>query len=62
MFLWLLLSCCQQEQRGTHWAHFISFCQKEKRKMPGVPNGNICHIEPEPHGGHSGPELERTGR
>ncbi|XP_076768229.1 electroneutral sodium bicarbonate exchanger 1 isoform X4 [Arvicanthis niloticus] len=35
---------------------------QEKRKMPGVPNGNICHIEPEPHGGHSGPELERTGR
>ncbi|KAM7244568.1 hypothetical protein CapIbe_005176 [Capra ibex] len=35
---------------------------QEKRKMPGVPNGNICHIEPEPHGGHSGPELQRTGR
>ncbi|XP_057648437.1 electroneutral sodium bicarbonate exchanger 1 [Chionomys nivalis] len=35
---------------------------QEKRKMPGVPNGNICHMEPEPHGGHSGPELERTGR
>uniref|UniRef100_A0ABK0LZD1 Anion exchange protein n=1 Tax=Rattus norvegicus TaxID=10116 RepID=A0ABK0LZD1_RAT len=35
---------------------------QEKRKMPGVPNGNICHVEPEPHGGHSGPELERTGR
>ncbi|XP_066209966.1 electroneutral sodium bicarbonate exchanger 1 isoform X2 [Saccopteryx leptura] len=35
---------------------------QEKRKMPGVPNGNICHIEPEAHGGHSGPELQRTGR
>ncbi|XP_012509553.1 PREDICTED: electroneutral sodium bicarbonate exchanger 1 [Propithecus coquereli] len=35
---------------------------QEKRKMPGVPNGNICHIEPESHGGHSGPELQRTGR
>uniref|UniRef100_A0A8C9QQE7 Anion exchange protein n=1 Tax=Spermophilus dauricus TaxID=99837 RepID=A0A8C9QQE7_SPEDA len=35
---------------------------QEKRKMPGVPNGNACHIEPEPHGGHSGPELQRTGR
>ncbi|XP_035112627.1 electroneutral sodium bicarbonate exchanger 1 isoform X6 [Callithrix jacchus] len=35
---------------------------QEKRKMPGVPNGNICHIEQEPHGGHSGPELQRTGR
>ncbi|XP_059538875.1 electroneutral sodium bicarbonate exchanger 1 isoform X4 [Myotis daubentonii] len=35
---------------------------QEKRKMPGVPNGNVCHIEPEPHGGHSGPELQRTGR
>ncbi|XP_003476094.2 electroneutral sodium bicarbonate exchanger 1 isoform X2 [Cavia porcellus] len=35
---------------------------QEKRKMPGVPNGNVCHIEPELHGGHSGPELQRTGR
>nr|XP_020017542.1 electroneutral sodium bicarbonate exchanger 1 isoform X2 [Castor canadensis] len=35
---------------------------QEKRKMPGIPNGNVCHIEPEPHGGHSGPELQRTGR
>uniref|UniRef100_A0A8C5KTV1 Anion exchange protein n=1 Tax=Jaculus jaculus TaxID=51337 RepID=A0A8C5KTV1_JACJA len=35
---------------------------QEKRKMPGVPNGNVCHVEPEPHGGHSGPELQRTGR
>ncbi|XP_066121368.1 electroneutral sodium bicarbonate exchanger 1 isoform X2 [Saccopteryx bilineata] len=35
---------------------------QEKRKMPGVPNGNVCHIEPEAHGGHSGPELQRTGR
>ncbi|XP_063466551.1 electroneutral sodium bicarbonate exchanger 1 isoform X4 [Symphalangus syndactylus] len=35
---------------------------QEKRKMPGVPNGNVCHIEQEPHGGHSGPELQRTGR
>ncbi|XP_034502317.1 electroneutral sodium bicarbonate exchanger 1 isoform X4 [Ailuropoda melanoleuca] len=35
---------------------------QEKRKMPGVPNGNVCHIEAEPHGGHSGPELQRTGR
>ncbi|GAB1299858.1 Electroneutral sodium bicarbonate exchanger 1 [Apodemus speciosus] len=35
---------------------------QEKRKMPGVPNGSICHLDPEPHGGHSGPELERTGR
>ncbi|XP_044611913.1 electroneutral sodium bicarbonate exchanger 1 isoform X4 [Equus asinus] len=35
---------------------------QEKRKMPGVPNGNVCHIDPEPHGGHSGPELQRTGR
>ncbi|XP_073738080.1 electroneutral sodium bicarbonate exchanger 1 isoform X3 [Callorhinus ursinus] len=35
---------------------------QEKRKMPGVPNGNVCHIEPAPHGGHSGPELQRTGR
>ncbi|XP_038608462.1 electroneutral sodium bicarbonate exchanger 1 isoform X1 [Tachyglossus aculeatus] len=36
---------------------------QEKRKMPGVtPNGNPCPREPEQHGGHSGPELQRTGR
>uniref|UniRef100_A0A8C3XMP6 Anion exchange protein n=1 Tax=Chelydra serpentina TaxID=8475 RepID=A0A8C3XMP6_CHESE len=32
---------------------------QDKRKMPGVPNGTACHVEPEQH---SGPELERTGR
>ncbi|XP_043938104.1 electroneutral sodium bicarbonate exchanger 1 [Protopterus annectens] len=35
---------------------------QEKRKTANVPNGNVCHVEPEQHGGHSGPELERTGR
>ncbi|XP_018102990.2 electroneutral sodium bicarbonate exchanger 1 [Xenopus laevis] len=35
---------------------------QEKRKMPGVPNGNACHVEPEPEPEHSGPELQRTGR
>ncbi|XP_064408479.1 electroneutral sodium bicarbonate exchanger 1 isoform X2 [Latimeria chalumnae] len=35
---------------------------QEKRKMPGIPNGNICHVEPEVHEEHSGPELQRTGR
>ncbi|XP_069509506.1 electroneutral sodium bicarbonate exchanger 1 [Ambystoma mexicanum] len=35
---------------------------QEKRKMPGVPNGNICHVDPEPEQEHSGPELQRTGR
>lgn len=35
---------------------------QEKRKMPGVPNGNICHVDLEPEQEHSGPELQRTGR
>ncbi|KAK6471159.1 electroneutral sodium bicarbonate exchanger 1 [Huso huso] len=35
---------------------------QEKRKMPGVPNGTISLADPEPHGEHSGPELQRTGR
>ncbi|KAE8581069.1 hypothetical protein XENTR_v10024657 [Xenopus tropicalis] len=35
---------------------------QEKRKTPGVPNGTAALGEPEEHGGHSGPELERTGR
>ncbi|XP_067880778.1 electroneutral sodium bicarbonate exchanger 1-like isoform X4 [Heterodontus francisci] len=35
---------------------------QEKRKQPGIPNGNACHVEPEPQVGHSGPELQRTGR
>uniref|UniRef100_A0A4W3IS49 Anion exchange protein n=1 Tax=Callorhinchus milii TaxID=7868 RepID=A0A4W3IS49_CALMI len=35
---------------------------QEKRKLPGVPNGNICHVDSEPHEDHSGPELQRTGR
>ncbi|XP_019582847.1 sodium-driven chloride bicarbonate exchanger isoform X12 [Rhinolophus sinicus] len=35
---------------------------QEKRKIPSVPNGTAAHGEAEPHGGHSGPELQRTGR
>uniref|UniRef100_A0A8C5LX05 Anion exchange protein n=1 Tax=Leptobrachium leishanense TaxID=445787 RepID=A0A8C5LX05_9ANUR len=35
---------------------------QEKRKMPGVPNGNVCHVDPEPEPEQSGPELQRTGR
>uniref|UniRef100_G1P703 Anion exchange protein n=1 Tax=Myotis lucifugus TaxID=59463 RepID=G1P703_MYOLU len=35
---------------------------QEKRKTPAVPNGTAAHGEAEPHGGHSGPELQRTGR
>jgi len=34
---------------------------QEKRKIPAVPNGTAAHGEAEPHGGHSGPELQRTG-
>uniref|UniRef100_A0A672SJR9 Anion exchange protein n=1 Tax=Sinocyclocheilus grahami TaxID=75366 RepID=A0A672SJR9_SINGR len=33
---------------------------QEKRKIPAVPNGELA--EPEEHGGHGGPELQRTGR
>ncbi|XP_015214446.1 sodium-driven chloride bicarbonate exchanger isoform X3 [Lepisosteus oculatus] len=35
---------------------------QEKRKMPAVPNGTAALGEPEEHGGHGGPELQRTGR
>ncbi|XP_007523835.1 sodium-driven chloride bicarbonate exchanger isoform X3 [Erinaceus europaeus] len=35
---------------------------QEKRKIPAVPNGTAAHGEVEPHGGHNGPELQRTGR
>uniref|UniRef100_A0A8C9KNH5 Anion exchange protein n=1 Tax=Panthera tigris altaica TaxID=74533 RepID=A0A8C9KNH5_PANTA len=35
---------------------------QEKRKIPAVPNGTAAHGGAEPHGGHSGPELQRTGR
>lgn len=35
---------------------------QEKRKIPAVPNGTAAHGETEQHGGHSGPELQRTGR
>ncbi|XP_078539976.1 sodium-driven chloride bicarbonate exchanger isoform X1 [Lissotriton helveticus] len=35
---------------------------QEKRKTPGVPNGTATHGECEEHEGHSGPELQRTGR
>uniref|UniRef100_A0A8B9K4M9 Anion exchange protein n=1 Tax=Astyanax mexicanus TaxID=7994 RepID=A0A8B9K4M9_ASTMX len=33
---------------------------QEKRKIPAVPNGELA--ETEEHGGHGGPELQRTGR
>ncbi|TRY66189.1 hypothetical protein DNTS_028299 [Danionella cerebrum] len=33
---------------------------QEKRKIPAVPNGELG--EAEEHGGHGGPELQRTGR
>uniref|UniRef100_A0A672P8U2 Solute carrier family 4 member 10 n=1 Tax=Sinocyclocheilus grahami TaxID=75366 RepID=A0A672P8U2_SINGR len=33
---------------------------EEKRKIPAVPNGELA--ETEEHGGHGGPELQRTGR
>ncbi|XP_020654003.1 sodium-driven chloride bicarbonate exchanger isoform X5 [Pogona vitticeps] len=35
---------------------------QEKRKIPGVPNGTAAHGEQAPIGGHSGPELQRTGK
>ncbi|XP_028942143.1 sodium-driven chloride bicarbonate exchanger, partial [Antrostomus carolinensis] len=35
---------------------------QEKRKIPGVPNGTAAHGDTEQPGGHSGPELQRTGK
>ncbi|XP_023695072.2 sodium-driven chloride bicarbonate exchanger isoform X1 [Paramormyrops kingsleyae] len=35
---------------------------QEKRKIPMVPNGTTDLSEAEEHGGHGGPELQRTGR
>uniref|UniRef100_A0A1A7YT07 Anion exchange protein n=1 Tax=Iconisemion striatum TaxID=60296 RepID=A0A1A7YT07_9TELE len=35
---------------------------QEKRKIPPVPNGVTDLGEPEEHGGHGGPELQRTGK
>uniref|UniRef100_A0A3Q2FSD0 Anion exchange protein n=1 Tax=Cyprinodon variegatus TaxID=28743 RepID=A0A3Q2FSD0_CYPVA len=35
---------------------------QEKRKIPPVPNGVTDLGESEAHGGHGGPELQRTGR
>lgn len=35
---------------------------QEKRKIPPVPNGVTDLGEAEDHGGHGGPELQRTGR
>ncbi|XP_062236858.1 sodium-driven chloride bicarbonate exchanger-like isoform X1 [Platichthys flesus] len=35
---------------------------QEKRKLPPVPNGVTDLGELEDHGGHGGPELQRTGR
>ncbi|CAB1430219.1 unnamed protein product [Pleuronectes platessa] len=35
---------------------------QEKRKMPGVPNGNACQVDEELHAEQHGPELQRTGR
>uniref|UniRef100_A0A8C1P061 Anion exchange protein n=1 Tax=Cyprinus carpio TaxID=7962 RepID=A0A8C1P061_CYPCA len=35
---------------------------QEKRKVPPLANGGADLGEPEEHGGHGGPELQRTGR
>nr|XP_020441729.1 sodium-driven chloride bicarbonate exchanger-like isoform X2 [Monopterus albus] len=35
---------------------------QEKRKIPPVPNGVTDLVESEEHGGHGGPELQRTGK
>lgn len=50
------------QERQNRWLTLLILWSsvKEKRKMPGVPNGNICHIEPEPHGGHSGQSFQRV--
>ncbi|XP_077369760.1 sodium-driven chloride bicarbonate exchanger-like [Festucalex cinctus] len=35
---------------------------QEKRKLPPLPNGVTDLVESEEHGGHGGPELQRTGK
>ncbi|XP_062869122.1 sodium-driven chloride bicarbonate exchanger [Trichomycterus rosablanca] len=35
---------------------------QEKRKIPSLPNGVTGLVESEEHGGHGGPELQRTGK
>ncbi|MGH0171190.1 UNVERIFIED_CONTAM: hypothetical protein FKN15_060306 [Acipenser sinensis] len=52
----------QEMKNGVHHENSTADLSKEKRKMPGVPNGAISLADPEPHGEHSGPELQRTGR
>uniref|UniRef100_A0A4W3IJ43 Anion exchange protein n=1 Tax=Callorhinchus milii TaxID=7868 RepID=A0A4W3IJ43_CALMI len=63
-FLFILLGPIGKAQQyheiGRSMATIMT--DEEKRKLPGVPNGNICHVDSEPHEDHSGPELQRTGR
>lgn len=40
----------------------VILTSQEKRKIPPVPNGVTDLGESEEHGGHGGPELQRTGR
>lgn len=41
----------------------VLFLKQEKRKKSNIlPNGLVEGDEEEEHGGHGGPELQRTGR
>ncbi len=41
----------------------VLFVEQEKRKKSNIlPNGLVEGDEEEEHGGHGGPELQRTGR
>uniref|UniRef100_A0A8D0VUQ3 Anion exchange protein n=2 Tax=Sus scrofa TaxID=9823 RepID=A0A8D0VUQ3_PIG len=63
-FLFILLGPLGKGQQYHEIGRSIAtlMTDEEKRKIPAVPNGTAAHGEAEPHGGHSGPELQRTGR
>ncbi|KAH0621421.1 hypothetical protein JD844_022722 [Phrynosoma platyrhinos] len=63
-FLFILLGPLGKGQQYHEIGRSIGtlMTDEEKRKIPSVPNGTAAHGDPEPLGGHSGPELQRTGR
>uniref|UniRef100_A0A8C3N5P9 Anion exchange protein n=1 Tax=Geospiza parvula TaxID=87175 RepID=A0A8C3N5P9_GEOPR len=63
-FLFILLGPLGKGQQYHEIGRSIAtlMTDEEKRKIPGVPNGTAAHGEAEHPGGHSGPELQRTGK
>lgn len=51
--------CCPHDDRHLTDSDLTP---QEKRKIPPLPNGVTDLGESEEHGGHGGPELQRTGR